>query len=425
MQKNKQSENKTLFLCSLGGAFEFYDFSLFAIMTPIISTHFFDTSEPNLALIKSYGIFATGYLARFLGGFYFSHLGDTTGRKKPFMWTLFLMALPTLSIAFLPTYQQIGIIAPLLLILLRIIQGFAMGGEAPCAMAYIHEYAAPQKQSFSMSILFGGILLGSFFASFLNFSLNFFLSKEDFSTWGWRIPFIFGGVLGLLGIYLRKSLQESKDFIKCKNENKLTKVPFFNLIQQNLPNVGRGILILLPSATAFLYFLILSSTMLQKEYQFAKVDLERLVTVGLLTNSFFCFIFGYLSDKFTSKKIYLLGISTLFILTLFSQYIFSTNNITALSIYIIFISVTLGCCVGSVFNILANLFSTHNRTSAIALCMNTTNGLFIGLTPMLFTEMMIKTELKSFPAIYIGVLCLIAFSVMYKFENKRKNKARH
>ncbi len=424
MQNNKNSENKTLFLCSLGGAFEFYDFSLFAIMTPIISTHFFDTADPNLALIKSYGIFATGYFARFLVGFYFSHLGDTTGRKKPFMWTLFLMALPTLSIAFLPTYQQIGLMAPLLLILLRIIQGFAMGGEAPCAMAYIHEYASPQKQSFSMSILFGGILLGSFFASFLNSSLTFILNKEDFYTWGWRIPFVFGGVLGLLGIYLRKSLQESQDFIKCKNENKLSKVPFFNLIQQQLPNVGRGILILLPSATAFLYYLILSSTMLQKEYQFAKIDLERLVTVGLLLNSVFCFIFGYLSDKFSSKKIYLIGISSLFILTLCSQYVFSSKNIMILSVYIILIAITLGCCVGSVFNILANLFSTHHRTSAIALCMNTTNGLFIGLTPMLFTEMMLKTEVKAFPAIYIGFLCLLAFSVMFKYNDNIKTKER-
>lgn len=422
MEKSKPSENKTLFLCSLGGAFEFYDFSLFAIMSPVISLHFFDHSDPNLALMKSYGILATGYFARFLGGFYFSHLGDTSGRKKPFMWTLFLMALPTLAIAFLPTYQQIGILAPAFLILLRVIQGFALGGEAPCAMTYIHEYSSPNKRSFSMSVLFGGILLGSFFASLFNSFLNALLSKDDFHNWGWRIPFAFGGILGLIGIYLRKSLQESKDFIHCRNENKLTKVPFLNLVQNSLPNVGRGILILLPSATAFLYFLVISSGVLQKQYHFDKIHLDRIVTLGFLLNSGFCILFGFLSDKITAKKIYLSGISALLILTILSQFVFSSNSITILTAYISILAITLGSCVGSVFSILASLFSTHNRTSAIALCMNTVNGLFIGLTPIFFNEVITKTNFKTFPTLYISILCILAFFVMFNFKVKNEGR---
>lgn len=419
MSTHQQSEKKTLFLCSLGGAFEFYDFSLFAIMSPIISQHFFDSSDPTLALIKSYGVLATGYFARFLGGFYFSHLGDTAGRKKPFMWTLFLMAIPTLSIAFLPTYQQIGIMAPLFLILFRIIQGFALGGEAPCAMTYIHEYASPKKKSFSMSILFGGILLGSFFASLVNSSLTSILSKNDYENWGWRVPFALGGFLGLIGLSLRKNLKESKDFIKCKNENKISKVPFFSLLKSNYKNVFLGISILLPSATAFLHFLILSSANLQKNYNFIKQDIQEIVSLGLLVNAISCVLIGYLADKINPKKIYITGIFCLFILTVISSSIFSMQNFFYLSIYIFILAIVLGSCVGTVFHLLANLFSTHTRTSGIALCMNTTNGLFIGLTPIVFTEILTKTSFKLFPNYYICFLCFIGL-ISIRIISKRK-----
>ncbi|WGL60813.1 MFS transporter [Pigmentibacter sp. JX0631] len=419
MTTHQQSDKKTLFLCSLGGAFEFYDFSLFAIMSPIISQHFFDSSDPNLALIKSYGVLATGYFARFLGGFYFSHLGDTSGRKKPFMWTLFLMALPTLSIAFLPTYQQIGIIAPLFLIFFRIIQGFALGGEAPCAMTYIHEYSSDKKRSLSMSILFCGILLGSFFASLINTSLTSLLAKSDYESWGWRIPFAIGGILGLIGLYLRKNLQESKIFIACKNENKLSKTPFFTLLKNNYKNVFLGITILLPSATAFLHFLILSSANLQKNYNFNKQDIQEIVSLGFLVNAFSCVFFGYFADKINPKKIYSTGIVCLFILTVISSSIFSTQNFFYLSIYIFILAIVLGSCVGTVFHLLANLFSTHTRTSGIALCMNTTNGLFIGLTPIVFTEILTKTNFKLFPSYYICFLCFIGL-ISISLTGKRK-----
>lgn len=418
MAITKTSENKTLFLCSIGGAFEYYDFSLFALMTPVISKHFFDDSVPSVALLKTFGIFAAGYFARFLGGFYFSHLGDTSGRKKPFMITLFLMAIPTLGIALLPTYQQIGFLAPLILLLLRIAQGFALGGEAPCAMAYIHEYANEKRKSLAMGFLFGGIIFGSFFASLLYSSLSSLMSPETFYSWGWRIPFAVGGILGIIGIYLRKSLNESKDFLQCKKSNGVLKVPFFTLFQKHFKDVVLGIIILLPSSTAFLYFLLISSKTLETAFLFEKIFIEKIVTLGFFLNALFCIIFGYLSDKIKSKNVYIIGIISLFILTLLSNAAFQSGSKETLTIFIILMSITLGACVGSVFNILATMFATKMRTSALALCLNTTNGLFIGITPYVFTQIATIHYFNHFPMLYISFLCLISLFLIRKIKKK-------
>ncbi len=402
------SENKMLAFCSFGGAFEFYDFSLFAIMSGIIGQHFFNETIQSIALIKTFGIFAAGYIARFIGGFYFSHLGDTGGRKKPFMMTLFLMAIPTLGIALLPTYQQIGILAPIILMCLRIAQGFALGGEAPCAMAFIYESSNKNRRCFSISILFGSILLGSFFASLIYSILNSLMPKDIFNSWGWRLPFAIGGILGLIGIYLRKSLIETAEFINYKKNNSLPKIPFFELIKKDFLKIIFGIVLLLPSSTAFLYYLLISGNFLKNQYHFNQNFIENLNTIGFFINAISCIIFGKISDKLTAKKVYLTGIFSLFILTIFSNYIFNLQNNLCLAVFIIFISIALGSCVGSVFSLLINMFAIHIRTSALALTMNTTNGIFIGLTPIIFAKIANTTNFNQFPSIYIMFLCLIA-----------------
>lgn len=418
MSSKKVSEIKTLSLCSLGGAFEYYDFSLFTLMSITIGQHFFNESIQSIALIKTFGIFAAGYFARFLGGFYFSHIGDTTGRKKPFMLTLFLMAIPTLGIAILPTYQQVGIIAPLILLALRIAQGFALGGEAPCAMALIHEFARKDKKCFAMGLLFGGILFGSFFASFIYSSLNYFISKENFNDWGWRIPFAIGGLLGIIGVYLRKNLSESSEFNHCQNSNLLLKIPFLAIIKSNLGKVTLGIILLLPSSTAFLYYLLISSKYLENQYYFDPIFIKKITTISFFLNAVFCIFFGYLSDKISPKKIYFTGIIFLSFLSGMSYFIFSTGNNHLLFAFMVLMGINLGACVGSVFSIVTSMFSIEIRTSAIALTLNTTNGLFIGLTPLFFTKVVSATNLTFLPSFYIMILCLLSFIMVIQFNKK-------
>jgi MFS family permease len=269
-----------------------------------------------------------------------------------------------------------------------------------------------------MGTLFGGIIFGSFFASLLYSTLNSLMSPETFYSWGWRIPFAVGGLLGIIGIYLRKSLNESKDFIQCKNSNGVLKVPFFTLIQKHFKDVALGIIILLPSSTAFLYFLLISSKTLETAFLFEKIFIDKIVTIGFFLNALFCIIFGNLSDKFKSKNVYMLGILSLFILTLLSNTAFQSGSKETITIFIILMSITLGACVGSVFNILASMFATKMRTSALALCLNTTNGLFIGVTPFMFTQIATFQYFNHFHMLYISFLCLLSLFLVRKIKKK-------
>ena len=188
---------------------EFYDFVIFVFFATVVGQLFFPPDIPEwLRQVQTFGIFAAGYLARPLGGIIMAHFGDTLGRKKMFTLSIFMMSLPTLLMGMLPTYAVIGMWAPLLLIILRIFQGAAVGGEVPGAWVFVSEHVAPRHNgglacgTLSMGLV-GGILLGSLMAS----AINSVYTPEEVSDFAWRIPFIIGGVFGLFSVYLRRWLE--------------------------------------------------------------------------------------------------------------------------------------------------------------------------------------------------------------------------
>src|ERR1700750_578688 len=195
-------EYKTLSLATLGGLLEFYDFIIFVFFANTIGQLFFPPEIPEwVRQFQTFGIFAAGYLARPLGGVVMAHVGDLRGRKQMFTLSIFLMALPTLGIGLLPNYAQLGIWAPVLLLLLRIFQGVAVGGEVPGAWVFVSEHVDPSHVGIACGILnaglTGGILLGSLMAT----TLSIVMTHAQMLNYGWRIPFLLGGAFGLLSMY--------------------------------------------------------------------------------------------------------------------------------------------------------------------------------------------------------------------------------
>src|ERR1700694_1732316 len=206
-------ELRTLSLASLGGALEFYDFIIFVFFTTVIGKLFFSPSMPDwMRQIQTFGIFAAGYLARPLGGIAMAHFGDTRGRKRVFMLSVLLMAIPTLLIGVLPTYQSIGIAAPLLLLAMRVMQGIAIGGEAPGAWVFVAEHARRGRVGFAVDLLTSGlscvILLGSLVAT----GVNMAFSQTQIASGFWRVPFVIGGLFGFIAMLLRRWLDETPVF---------------------------------------------------------------------------------------------------------------------------------------------------------------------------------------------------------------------
>jgi MFS family permease len=207
------AEIRTLSLASLGGALEFYDFIIFVFFTSVIGKLFFAASLPDwMRQFQTFGIFAAGYVARPLGGIVMAHFGDTRGRKRMFTLSVLLMAIPTLLIGFLPTYASIGVAAPLLLLAMRVMQGIAIGGEAPGGWVFVAEHARRGRAGLAVGLLTGGLTGGILLGSLVATGLSMVFSDARIAGGFWRIPFIIGGVFGFIAMLLRRWLEETPVF---------------------------------------------------------------------------------------------------------------------------------------------------------------------------------------------------------------------
>ena len=218
---NRQ-DYKTLTLAALGGALEFYDFIIFVFFAAVVGELFFPADIPEwLRQVQTFGIFAAGYLARPLGGIIMAHFGDLVGRKKMFTLSILLMALPTLAIGLLPTYASMGIVAPLLLLLMRILQGAAIGGEVPGAWVFVAEHVPEKRIGIACGTLTAGLTVGILLGSVVATLINTSMTPQGIHDGGWRIPFLLGGVFGLLAMYLRRWLQETPIFLEMQKRKAL------------------------------------------------------------------------------------------------------------------------------------------------------------------------------------------------------------
>jgi MFS family permease len=258
-------QRKTLFLASLGGALEFYDFVVFVFFATTMGALFFPPDMPAwLKLVQTFGIFAAGYLARPLGGIVMAHFGDITGRKRMFMLSILLMAIPTLLMGLLPTYAQIGVAAPILLLVLRLMQGAAIGGEAPGAWVFVSEHVAANRRNFACGALSLGLLAGILLGSLVALALNTQLDEARLLAWGWRVPFLLGGVFGLLALQLRRRLHETPVFAELKAQQQLAReLPLKAVLREHGFAVLMGMLLTWLLTAAVVVTLLMMPTFLQ------------------------------------------------------------------------------------------------------------------------------------------------------------------
>ncbi len=217
---------KILSLSSLGGMLEFYDFIIFVFFASYISHLFFPpTLDPFWALLNTYGTFAAGYLARPLGGIIMAHFGDKNGRKNMFMLSILLMVIPTFALGLMPTFESIGYAAPVFLILVRLFQGIAIGGELPGAWVFISEHAPKQNLYFSIGVLTSAVVAGILLGSIVTMIVKNIWSDDAIQGGMSRVPFIIRGIFGIISIYLRTYLIETPIFKKTHELNDIDKMP--------------------------------------------------------------------------------------------------------------------------------------------------------------------------------------------------------
>ena len=307
---SRREERRVIFASSLGTVFEWYDFYLYATLAPFFASLFFPPGNETAALLSAFATYAAGFLVRPFGALVFGRLGDMVGRKHTFLMTIVVMGASTFAVGLLPTYAAIGITAPILLVGLRLLQGLALGGEYGGAATYVAEHAADRERGYATSWIQTTATLG-FFLSLLVIGLcRGQIDADDFSSWGWRIPFLLSLFLLVFSIYLRLKLNESPVFQRMKASGKSSKSPLRDSFLR-YPN-NKFVLLALLGATAgqgvvwytgqfyALFFLIIT---LKLDYVTAYV----LVGLSLVIGTPFFLFFGRLSDKIGRLKIILSG----------------------------------------------------------------------------------------------------------------------
>jgi len=303
-------ERKVIFASSLGTVFEWYDFYIYGTLGAFLAKYFFSNVPPNVGFIFALLAFAAGFAVRPFGALIFGRLGDLVGRKYTFLITMTLMGIGTFFIGVLPGYDTWGIVAPIVLIALRLIQGLALGGEYGGAAIYVAEHAPPGKRGYYTSWIQTTATLGLFMALLLILLIRTWMGEESFGNWGWRIPFLLSGILLAVSIWIRLSLNESPIFAKMKEEGKTSKRPLSEAFGE-WKNAKIAILALF-GATAgeavvwyggqFYALFFLTQTI-----KVPAVTAQIMIVVALALGTPGFVLFGWLSDKIGRKPIILAG----------------------------------------------------------------------------------------------------------------------
>lgn len=411
-------QKKVLILSSLGGVLEYYDFIIYIFFAHIIEKLFFADSSAYVATLKTLAIFSIGYLIRPLGGILFSHFGDRYGRRVVFLLTVLFMAIPSLAIGLLPTTAQIGTLAPLLLLLFRMMQGLALGGEIPAAITFVAEHVPGNRRGLALATLFLGINMGLMLGSGVTTLMTSLLPERDILAFGWRIPFILGGVFGLGSLYVRRQLRETQAFKSLRKQD-VHRVPVVFLLKHSLKNVIRGMLIVaVSSVSVFLYLYWPQYLHQYLHYDFAQT--MRINTMGTLILSFTILIGGLLSDRFGYRRVYLSATGALVVLTypLFSVFNLHSMGWVMFS-YAIF-SIIFGLIPAAYSVMLSDLFPTSVRYTGVALSYNLAFAFFGGLSPIICTIAIHVFDSVLAPAIYLTFMAALSYVICYFGKKKGK-----
>jgi MFS family permease len=401
---------RTLALAALGGALEFYDFVVFVFFAIPLSELFFPhDTVPWLAQVKIYGIFAAGYLARPLGGIVMAHYGDTLGRKKMFTLSVFLMALPTLGIGLLPVYAQIGMLAPLLLLVLRVMQGIAVGGEVPGAWVFVAEHVPRQRIGLACASLTSGLTVGILIGSLVAAEIHRAMTAVEVLGWGWRLPFLVGGIFGFVAVWLRRWLSETPVFEAMHARRELASgLPLRQVFAAHLPSVLMSMLITWMLTAAIVVLILITPSLVQAVFHLSPARAFFGNNVASFALAMGCLAYGWLADRIGYAQALLSG-AVVMLLASYALYLDLQAGGSHFTVLYALAGFSVGV-VGVVPALMVAAFPPAVRFSGLSFSYNVAYALFGGLTPPLIGWLVQRFGVLA-PAHYVALTSLIGIAV--------------
>lgn len=371
----------------LGATIEWYDFFLYGVVAGLVFNKlYFPATDPYVATMLAYATFAVGFVARPLGGIVFGHFGDKIGRKSMLVLTLMIMGVATVAIGLLPTYEQIGVLAPILLLLLRIAQGIGLGGEWGGAVLMTYEYAPENKRGLYASLPQIGLAFGLCLASGLVGVMSSLLTDEQFLSWGWRVGFIASLAIVAVGMYVRLRIVETPDFQKVKATGAEVKIPFFEMLRSYPRNTMLGMGARYIDGVFFNVFGVFAIGYLANTVKIPRTQALWAVTAAALVMVVFIPLFGAVSDRLGRPKTYAIGSLLLALCAYPAFLVFSSGNVPLIyATMIVSFGVIYSMCYGPEAALFADLFDARVRYTGISFVYQFSGIFASGLTPIFAT----------------------------------------
>lgn len=394
---------------AIGNTVEWFDFAIYGFLATSIAKNFFPSQDETAALLSTFAIFAAAFFMRPLGGVFFGPLGDRIGRHRVLAIVILLMSGSTVAIGLLPTYHAVGIIAPLLLLVLRCLQGFSAGGEYGGGTSFLAEYAPDGRRGFIVAFLVWSVVVGFVLGSSTVTILQATLSSAAMESWGWRIPFLIAGALGVVGLYIRLRLKDTPEFERLREAGEVAASP----LKEAVTTAWRPILqiaglVIIHNVGFYVVFTYLP-TYFTATLHFTKMDAFVSVTIASVVALILILPFAALSDRVGRKPLLFAGSVGFAILGYPLFELLTSGSLVAAicahaglaALEAVFASASLAAG--------AELFATRVRSSGYAIGYNTSVALFGGTTPYVAAWLVAKTGSVVAPAYYVIVAAVITF----------------
>ena len=413
---------KTAILAGIiGNVMEWYDFALYGFMATIIARLFFPNGSQTASLIATYGIFAAGFIMRPIGAAFFGRLGDTIGRSRTMLVSVIMMAIPTFCLGLLPTYGKIGLFAPVLLVIIRLLQGLSVGGEFSSSATFLVETAPENQRGFSGSWANFGSTLGVLLGSGIATLILTLLDDTVVMAWGWRLPFIFGGLLGCLAIFLRTGLPKSEHFQKYMQE-KPKESPLKAVFTTGLKETIQGLLfaasygVIYYSTMVYLPTWISSQTSITLKQAMFFNTITSIIVVPLIL------VAGWISDRYIRRTHFIaLSMGICAVLAIPAALWMTSGGIVAAFTCQLIFGILMAIPLGVAPTVFVELFPTSYRLTGYSVSFNMGMGIIGGTAPMIVTWLIARTGISIAPAYYMlfwGIIAVITLLRMRDYSRE-------
>lgn len=388
----------------IGNVVEWYDFALYGYMAAIIAPLFFPAGDPVVSLIAAYGVFAAGFIMRPLGAAFFGWLGDRYSRGAALLISVIMMAVPTVLLGLLPTYEQVGLLAPALLILLRMIQGVSVGGEFASSVTYLAETAPKARRGLTASWANIGSMTGMLAGVAAAAATTSFLDTETLNAYGWRFPFLFGGVIGVTSIWLRRNLKARPHFTEHA-ETRPSTSPLREALGRDRRITLAALVFAAGYSVGFYMIMVYLPQWLAENGLMDRDEALRINTVATFAQLFLIPLSGLAGDRWLRRRsLLMLGLAGMALLTWPLYAWMATGSYVAILVSHAVLFGLVAIPLGSAPAMFAEAFPASDRLSGYAVSFNIGVGVVGGLTPMIATWLESSTGSATSPALYLVVM---------------------